>query len=398
MPVTDYPQTPDVDPLEHTPLHTLLVLTNRLQALPVVLVVLLLVFNAALVWIVWRDLPGGLLTLAGFAAAAALNWLLLALLPITGRSFGPDKPSALALSALFMVLLNALGLAGAPWWLGWLALAAVTALVFYSTWIEPFRLGVTCQQYQTGKWNANAPPLRLLQIGDIHVERVTPRERHLNRLIQELAPDVIVFTGDFVNLSNTHDPEAEQAIRTIISEWRAPLGVYCVSGTPLVEPLDRVKAFVRGLDNLKLLPNQWLTVNTPGGALNILGLVVTHDMAKDRALLHKMMLTAPKTGLHLLLMHPPDIAPEANDCGIDLYLCGHTHGGQIRLPLIGPIFSSSHLGNRFIMGRYELGTTTLYTARGVGLEGLGAPRARFLCPPELVLWEITGTGQSQKPG
>lgn len=388
--MTPDPKTLEVDPLEHTPLHTLLVLTNRLQALPVVLMVLVIVFNAALVWIIWRDRPDGLLTLAGFSIAAAANWLLLLLLRLTGRSYGPDKPSALALAALFMVVLNALGLLAAPWWIGWLALAALTAVVVYSTWIEPFRLGVTTQTYTTPKWSAAAPPLRLLQIGDIHVERITPRERRLNQLITELAPDVIVFTGDFVNLSNTHDPAAEAAIREIIGQWRAPLGVYCVSGTPLVEPLDRVKDFVRGLDNLKLLPNQWLTINTPGGALNLLGLVVTHDMDKDRALLHKLLLTAPQNGLHVLLMHPPDIAPEANEGGIDLYLCGHTHGGQIRLPLIGPIFSSSHLGNRFIMGRYELGTTTLYTARGVGLEGLGAPRARFLCPPEIVLWEIHG--------
>ncbi|MBZ0290161.1 MAG: metallophosphoesterase, partial [Anaerolineae bacterium] len=121
--------------------------------------------------------------------------------------------------------------------------------------------------------------------------------------------------------------------------------------------------------------------------------VVTHDMARDRDLLKRMMMNAPKSGLHLLLMHPPDIAPEANELGIDLYLCGHTHGGQIRLPLLGALFSSSHLGSRFIMGRYELGTTTLYTARGVGLEGLGAPRARFLCPPEIVLWEISGSAE-----
>lgn len=390
MPETfEYTTKPEVDPLEHTPLHTLLVMTNRLQALPTVLVVLVIVFNAALVWIVWRDHDGGLLTLAGFAVAAAANWLLLLMLRRAGRSFGPDKPSALALSVLFMLILNVLGLLNLPWWLGWLALAAVTALVFYSTWIEPFRLGVTVQQYHTSKWNG-APPLRLLQVGDIHVERVTPRERRLNQIIRQIEPDVIVFTGDFVNLSNTHDPVAEQAIREIISEWRAPLGVYCVSGTPLVEPLERVQDFVSGLDNLKLLPNEWTSITTPGGALNILGLVVTHDMAKDRALLQTMMQAAPKTGMNLLLMHPPDIAPEANECGIDLYLCGHTHGGQIRLPLIGSLFSSSHLGNRFIMGRYELGTTTLYTARGVGLEGLGAPRARFLCPPEIVLWEISG--------
>jgi len=384
------PEKPYIDPLEHTPLHTLLVLTNRLQLMPVWGVALVMTLNTALVASIWLTQANGVLVTTAYVVAIVSNWGLLWGLRRTGRSYGPDRPSALALTAVYMALVGILGFLSVPWWLPVVLLLAISAVVYYATWVEPFQLGVTEQSYVTPKWRADVNPLRLLQIGDIHVERITPRERHLNRLIDELKPDILVFTGDFVNLSNTDDPESEKAIRAIIGAWRAPLGVYCVSGTPLVEPLARVKAFTNGLDNLKLLPNQWLTVNTPGGALNILGLVVTHDMARDRALLKKMMLTAPKNGLHLLLMHPPDIAPEANEAGIDLYLCGHTHGGQIRLPLVGALFSSSRLGQRFIMGRYELGTTTLYTARGVGLEGLGAPRARFMCPPEIVLWTIKG--------
>lgn len=384
---------PYVDPLEHTPLHQLLVNSNRLQSLPVWVVILVIVVNGLWVAAVWSPRGGeGISVLVGYIVAVGICWALLYGLPATGRSYGPDKPSVMALAILDAFILFVLGVLGLPAWLALLLLAAIVAVVYYSTWVEPFRLGVTYQSYETNKWHAGNAPLRLLQIGDIHMERITPRERHLNQLVKELKPDVIVFTGDFVNLSNTDDPVSEKAIREIIGEWRAPLGVYCVSGTPLVEPLERVKAFVSGLDNLKLLPNQWITVNTPSGALNVLGLVVTHDMQRDRDLLKKMMLSAPPSGLHLLLMHPPDIAPEADELGIDLYLCGHTHGGQIRLPLIGALFSSSHLGNRFIMGRYELGRTTLYTSRGVGLEGLGAPRARFFCPPEIVLWEIKGIG------
>lgn len=383
---------PYVDPLEHTPLHTLLVNTDRLQAIPVWAVWAIILFNLALVAAVWLPFGGfGLLVVTAFLLYAAGHWAGLLGLRRTGRSFGPDRPTVIALTIVSAALLMVLGWLGAAWWLGILALLVITAVVVYSTWVEPFRLGVTRQQYQTLKWKADAPTLRLLQIGDIHVERIGPRERQLNKLVAELKPDIIVFTGDFVNLSNTHDPRSESDIRTIISQWQAPLGVYCVSGTPLVEPLERVRAFTQGLDNLKLLPNQWISLSTKGGMLNILGLVVTHDMQRDRDMLKKMMMSAPPKGLNLLLMHPPDIAPEANDLGVDLYLCGHTHGGQIRLPLIGAIFSSSHLGNRFIMGRYELGKTTLYTARGVGLEGLGAPRARFLCPPEIVLWDIIGT-------
>ncbi|MBZ0291896.1 MAG: hypothetical protein K8L99_04940 [Anaerolineae bacterium] len=393
--MTDKTTTEQPDPLENSLLHRLLVNTDRLQTLPVYIVVGVLLLNILLVAAVWwfttYDGVAVALITVGYGLANTADWMGLHALRTTGRSFGPDKPTILALSALRALLLVALGLLPSPTWIALSLLALITLLVFYATWIEPFRLGVTHQQYVTSKWNADAPPLRLLQIGDIHMEGITPREVELNRLVETLKPDVIVFTGDFVNLSNTYNPDTEAAIREVISQWQAPLGVYCVSGTPLVEPMARVRAFVDGLDNLKLLPNQWITIQTPGGPLNILGLVVTHDMERDRAQLKKMMAIAPRSGLNLLLMHPPDIAPEANEQGIDLYLCGHTHGGQIRLPLIGALFSSSHLGNRFIMGRYELGTTTLYTSRGVGLEGLGAPRARFLCPPEIILWEIGGS-------
>jgi uncharacterized protein len=386
-----------VDPLEHTLLHTLLVNSNRIQAMPLALVGVIIAFNAGLVAWIWLPQPRGIVVLIGYLATTFGCWGLLLGLRRSGRSFGPDRPSILALTIVVASLLALLGILGAAWWLSILVLAGIILIVYYTTWIEPFQLGVTRQTYRASQWRADAPPVRLLQIGDIHVERITPRERHLNRLVSELKPDIIVFTGDFVNLSNTHDPEAEKAIREIISQWHAPLGVFCVSGTPPVEPLERVQAFVKGLDNLKLLSNQWITVTTPGGVMHILGIGVTHDMKRDRDMLKNMMMVAPKDGMRLLLMHPPDIAPEANEAGIDLYLCGHTHGGQIRLPVLGALISSSKLGNRFVMGRYELGKTTLYTARGVGLEGLGAPRARFLCPPEIVLWEIRGTSGAIDP-
>ncbi len=380
------------DPLENSTLHRLLVNSNRLQALPLPLVLLGLIFDGLIVGLAGQigAVAQPVLVLLSFALVLALDWALLIGLRRSGRSFGPDRPTILALGVAYGLLLVLLNLLAAPWWIGAVLLLIASAVIYYSTWVEPFQIGVTPQTYVTSKWDSSAPPLKLLHIGDIHMERITARERDLNRRIAALKPDLIVFSGDFVNLSNTHDPESEKAIREIIGQWSAPLGVYVVSGTPLVETQDRVAAFTQGLDNLRWLRNAWATVQAPGGPLNILGMTVTHEMAKDRAQLARSMQDAPAEGLTLLLFHPPDIAPEANAAGIDLYLCGHTHGGQIRLPIVGAFFSSSHLGQRFIMGRYELGTTTLYTSRGVGLEGLGAPRARFLCPPEIILWEIRG--------
>lgn len=366
--------------------HKVLVFTNDLQKLPYPLLALILAGLTGFTWLLWPDrLAAGF-----FAAFAVLNWAILWLLPRAKRSYGPEKASALALWLVLWGIILLTRLLSLSEIVAYVLMAAVTGVVYYSSWIEPFALRVTQEKLQTAKWNAAAPPIRLLHISDLHMELMTPREQDLNARIRALEPDVIVFTGDFVNISYTNDERVREQIRRVISEWRAPLGVYCIPGTYTVEPVERVIQFTTGLDNLRLLLDEWVTVEAPGGPLHILGLRARHIMAQDREVLVKMMQSAPQGGFKLLLMHHPDIAPDADLAGVDLYLCGHTHGGQIRFPLIGAVFSGSALGMRYVMGRFMLTRSTLYTSRGVGLEGLGAPRARFLCPPEIILWEIRG--------
>jgi predicted MPP superfamily phosphohydrolase len=91
----------------------------------------------------------------------------------------------------------------------------------------------------------------------------------------------------------------------------------------------------------------------------------------------------------IFLYHTPDLAPEAAQAGMDLQLSGHTHGGQLRIPFYGALYAASLYGKAFESGRREIGNLTLYVSRGIGLEGGGAPRMRFNCPPEIVLWEIS---------
>jgi predicted MPP superfamily phosphohydrolase len=77
---------------------------------------------------------------------------------------------------------------------------------------------------------------------------------------------------------------------------------------------------------------------------------------------------------------------------VDLFLAGHTHGGQWRLPGFGAILTSSRFWKRYEGGAYREGGTQLYVSRGIGMEGFGAPRARFFCPPEVVAISLGGTG------
>jgi predicted MPP superfamily phosphohydrolase len=94
-----------------------------------------------------------------------------------------------------------------------------------------------------------------------------------------------------------------------------------------------------------------------------------------------------------LLYHIPDLMPQASSLGVDLFLAGHTHGGQWRLPGFGAILTSSQYWKRYEAGHYQEAGTHLYVSRGLGMEGFGTPRARFFCPPEVVALALSGTAE-----
>lgn len=92
----------------------------------------------------------------------------------------------------------------------------------------------------------------------------------------------------------------------------------------------------------------------------------------------------------LTAYHTPDPV-EALPPGVDLYLAGHTHGGQVRLPFYGALITMSRFDKRYEMGRYEVNGTTLYVNRGIGSEGDGLGRARLLARPEITVIDLMGS-------
>jgi predicted MPP superfamily phosphohydrolase len=307
------------------------------------------------------------------------DWVLLALLPIMKRSFGPIFPTLVVLSLL----------RGPFCWLptpfNWLAQICGTLLVGYGFWIEPFRVQISRQKLNLPGLRAGRP-LRLLHLADLHLEQVTQREVEIQRVIEATQPDVICFSGDVLNLSNVRDPQAIQAARQLLSQWKAPLGVFAVSGSPAVDLPDVFPSIMDGLP-LKWLNNEQVVITWGKSALRLVGITCTHKPQVDAPILQKLM--EDNSDLpSVLLYHTPDIAPEAAQMGVDLQLSGHTHGGQVRLPFLGALFTGSLYGRVFQAGRMQLGRLTLYISRGLGMEGAGAPRVRFLCRPEIILWEL----------
>lgn len=313
-----------------------------------------------------------------------LDWLLLALLPARGKSFGPPQPVTLIL-AVMRTIFALLPVEAA------LPLQIVgTGLVFYGFWVEPHRIKVTQQRYETAKLGKGTR-FSVLHLGDYHLERITERERQLDEIIQTTKPDLILFSGDVLNLSFTEDPIAIKQAREMISNWQAPLGSFVVSGSEAVDLHHVFPELMRGLP-VQHLQNDNIAIAVGNDTIRLSGLSCSHRPWLDSP---KLETLAHENGgaFSILLYHSPDLAPNASKLGYDLQLSGHTHGGQVCFPFIGPLFTASLYGRAFSSGLYRLNGLKLYITRGIGMEGMAAPRVRFLCPPEVILWEIAGTGQ-----
>jgi uncharacterized protein len=338
--------------------------------------VLLFVIAAAVTRLTWSMS----LILWGFYM---VDWLLVALLPRFERSFGPAQPPVFLLAVLRSVFF----LLPQPW--NFVLEGLGTLLVIYGFWIEPHQLTITQQNLETIKLPSGSG-IRVLHLGDIHVERITRRERELQAQIERLKPDLILFSGDILNLSYRTDPTAIEHARWVIGQWKAPLGVYMVSGSPAVDLPETMPKLMEGL------PVHWLkydkvSLQVPNATIDVVGLTCTHRPYIDGPKLTALV-PQPPEHFTILLYHTPDLAPVAARLGVDLQFSGHTHGGQVRIPGFGALVTGSLYGKRFESGRKEIGPLTLYVSRGIGMEGAAAPRVRLFCPPEIILWNIQGKG------
>ncbi len=327
------------------------------------------------------------------AVIADRQWLLS--LPRLRLSFGPVKPPLVGLMLV-------------RWTLSWLPLVgcavglaaatattvdaviqiALSALVVYSTAIEPFRLKTTRIEIHTPKLPIGER-VRLVQVSDLHVERVTRRERALVARLKELSPDYVLLTGDYLNLSYIGEPRAIAEARQVLRALCDVGMVYAVSGTHHIDP-DKVVAALFDDLTIRWLRDEHVTIQRDGYALTFAGAGCTRDPEVDSAAVARALAGVNADSFIVLLFHSPEMAEEASRWGTDLYLAGHTHGGQIRLPFYGALITATNTGKQYEMGRYQVNGMTMYVSRGIGMEGMAAPRARFLCPPEIVCIDLFG--------
>jgi uncharacterized protein len=222
---------------------------------------------------------------------------------------------------------------------------------------------------------------RVVHVSDLHLDDRTEPEylRKLERLVNEQEPDLIAFTGDFVTFS----PERfASELAATLSRLEARDEVVAVLGNHdyLADPEVVYSAIREG--GATALRNEVRTLERAGSPLYVCGV---DDVWEGQPRLDRVLAQLPRDGAAILLVHEPDFADTSSATGrFDLQLSGHSHGGQIRLPLLGaPVLP--RYARKYPIGLYRVGGMLLYTNRGLGML---PPRFRFLCRPEITVLDL----------
>jgi len=219
---------------------------------------------------------------------------------------------------------------------------------------------------------------KIVQLSDIHCSAFI-RGDYLSEVIQRvnsLSGDLLVLTGDF--LTGMNDRKYFPEFLKALSELDSRYTVSAVLGNH--EFWENQDTYVeRGLTRagVRVLRNSHQIIRREGESLYLVGI---DDISFKRDNIEKAIDGVPLDKLTILLSHNPDFIPTASKYIFSLMLSGHTHGGQVQLPIFGPLIVPSRFGRRYAEGLHKMKDTYLYVNRGIGVI---SPPIRFLCRPEI---------------
>lgn len=266
-------------------------------------------------------------------------------------------------------------------WIRTVTLALILALGLWSLWLEPASLRV-----QTVDIPVDWPyvrPLRVALVSDLHVGAPYHGLGRLPSTVDRINatnPDLICIAGDVVTLGVLGGQfTPPEAIARELSRLRAPSGVFAVLGNhDRLFSASRVRVALESA-GIRVLEDTARLVSTPSGRVWVAGLTDfwtgPHDIGRTLAAVSDSATPV------LLLTHNPDIFPRIPS-RVTLTLAGHTHGGQVRLPLIGSPIVPSRYGQRYLRGLVIEDTRRLFVSTGIGTSDLplrlGVPPTIFV--------------------
>jgi hypothetical protein len=230
---------------------------------------------------------------------------------------------------------------------------------------------------------------RIAQLSDFHISPFMTAEqiRRFAEITNDLKPDLVALTGDFL----TWDAGAQGEVVQALAPLRAPYGVFgCLGNHEVYARTQYSITQMLGTAGIRILRHATAAIRSGGESVNLIGVdfqgchecptFPPQDYLRDIE-----PLVVPDT-VNILLSHNPESFDRTAQLGIDLSLAGHTHGGQLALESVRRGLNLSSLGYTYTRGRYEKGGSQLYVNRGIGTIGFPI---RLGAAPEITVFELT---------
>jgi predicted MPP superfamily phosphohydrolase len=264
----------------------------------------------------------------------------------------------------------------------------VAAMSLYSGELERHALTTVRRTIQIANLPTAFHGFRIAQISDIHFRAYDEPYfvQHAVNTVNRLKPDMVAITGDFITAHRTLTDNIRTNVKDanecaeILKGLQAPLR-FCSLGNHDVEAQDQILP-VLAANGLTPLRNVHQAIDLRGDRLWVAGIADAYFDVPNLA----MALPPRKVGEPVVLLgHEPDFVDRLVEAGgADLMLAGHTHGGQVRIPLAPALFLPA-MGVKYVEGLFHFGNTQLYVNRGLGCMHLPF---RFNCPPEVTVMTL----------
>lgn len=319
------------------------------SVIKIVLVSILLLFGLALTALVFP--------VDGFARVQLLAWEAFFYFPIMlllGTGFFWRTKRSLALGLGFVALA--------------VALVAVDSFLIEPHWLKTTRIEITSSKIEE--------PITVALLADIQTDQPGDYERKVLQMVKDSSPDLILLAGDYIQVREVDQYQRQGEILNQIlleGDLSAELGIYAVRGN-----VDRNSwgEIFQGLE---------IKVFEETESIDLGPILLTGVGWLDSA--NPSLQVSGGDKFHIVLGHSPNFS--LGEIEGDLLLAGHTHGGQVQLPGIGPLLTLSAVPRRWASGLTEIEPDRyLLVSTGIGLERGGAPQMRFLCRPEIILVDL----------
>ncbi len=267
-----------------------------------------------------------------------------------------------------------------------LGLLVPGAIGFHSSYISPYQLRVERETVALPGL-LRETPLRVAVVADLQTESISSYEHAVRDTINDLQPDLLLLTGDYFQGSTKRYKKRRSEFAHWFAGLRATYGGFSVAGD--TDRVHRMPVFFDGTD-IRFLDNEIAVIDTRVGRIAVGGVALRYHADAAQRTIRELART--EADARILIAHRPDVALTLEpDVNIDLVVAGHTHGGQVVFPGVGPLITLSRVPRHVAAGGlHTLNDTPIYVSRGVGMERSVAPPVRFLCPPELTLLTLEG--------